>query len=390
MRIAHIADVHFGLGYPGPTPAARFDDICRVMDWAADRMIEEEVQLVLVAGDLFRKADIALDKASKEIRAATAWLRKITAAGIEVVIISGTPSHDPLSAYELLKDYQLPKVTIITEPDWLDFDTPELCLSIACIPGMDRSSFATRDDFRGLPAHVVHQMMTEHITGKCREFYNESNYSPIVLLGHLTFDLADKGFEDVLMQQEAILTPEAIEGYDLVALGHIHRPQQNGKVFYSGSPERLSFNDEKVDTGFWIHEWNDHAFVSTFINTPARRYVTIKWDAEHLAAFIAGANFEPDCFDCGPIVRLHYTCSEELNKQMNRRALERDLYNAGAFFVAEIKGDIQRTDRARDSEVTEAMGPVEALRRWGENQGIPPSEIEELAALTAQLMEVPA
>ncbi len=390
MRIAHIADVHFGLGYPGPTPAARFDDICRVMDWAADRMIEEEVQLVLVAGDLFRKADIALDKASREIRAATAWLRKLTAAGIEVVIISGTPSHDPVSAYDLLKDYQLPGVTIYTEPavfyDWE--------VLITCLPGMDRSTFATRDEYRGLPAHVVHQMMTDHITETCHTLPAKVGEippnQPKILLGHLTFDLADKGFEDVLMQQEAILTPEAIEGYDLVALGHIHRPQQNGKVFYSGSPERLSFNDEKVDAGFWIHEWDGDTgkqLPSRFIDTPARRYVTIKWDAEHLAAFIAGASSDPDCFDCGPIVRLHYTCSEELNKQLNRRALERDLYNAGAFFVAEIKGDIQRTDRARDSEVTEAMGPVEALRRWGENQGIPPSEIDELAAMTAKLME---
>ncbi len=390
MKIAHIADIHIGLGYPGPTLAARFDDIVRVMDWAADRMIAEQVDLVLVAGDLFRKADIALDKASKEIRAATAWLRKLTAAGIEVIVISGTPSHDPISAYELLKDYGLSHVRTTTQPVMLLREDVKIC----CLPGMDRSTFATADDYRGQPAHIIHQAMTDYITETCQALRSQAEASgekgPTILLGHLSFDLADKGFEDVLMQQEAILTTEAIEGYDLVALGHIHRPQQNGNVFYCGSPERLSFNDEGIDAGFWIHEWDGDTgkqLPSRFIDTPARIYSTIKWPEDHLAAFIAGATFEPESMD-GQIVRLHYTCSEGLNKQLNRRTLERALYDAGAFFVAEIKGDIERTDRARDSEVTEALGPVEALRRWGENQAIPATEIDELAAMTTQLMGV--
>lgn len=387
MRIAHLADIHWGLGYQGPTPTARFDDICRVMDWTADRIINEECDLVIVAGDMFRKADIALDKASKEIRACTAWLRKITAAGIEIVVISGTPSHDPVSAYELLKDYQLRGVTIITEPDWMDFDSQVGC-SIACIPGMDRSNFVNKDEYRGMPAHVVHHMMTEHITETCQEFLKESNYSPSILVGHLTYDLADTGFEDVLMQQEAILTTEAVQGYDLVCLGHIHRPQQNGKVFYSGSPERLSFNDEKVDAGFWIHEWDGRQFASRFIDTPARRFMTITLTEDHISQFLRIPESISQCRGAeNAIVRVHYKCSEDLNKQLNRKMLEKALYDAGAFFVSEIKGDVDRVDRARDEDVTEALTPGEAVRKWAANQGMELAEIDELVAMTAQLME---
>lgn len=392
MKIAHIADVHWGLGYPGPTPQARFDDICRVMDWVADRIITEGCDLVIVAGDMFRKADVAFEKASREIRACTAWLRKITGAGIEILIISGTPSHDPASAYELLKDYQLPRVTIVTEPIWFDYDGSDESFSITCIPGMDRSNFVNRDEYKGLPAHVVHQMMTEHITDICQQYRNESSYSPSILVGHLTYDLADTGFEDVLMQNEAILTTEAIKGYDLVALGHIHRPQQNGTVFYSGSPERLSFNDEKVEAGFWIHEWNDNGFDSEFINAPARRYYTLHLAENDIADFVNGnLDFENVLGDIrNGIVRVNYSCSEDLNKALNRKTLEKALYDMGAFFVAEIKGDVQRGDRARDEEVTEALGPVEAVRKWAVNNDIELAEIDELAAMTAQLMEVSA
>ena len=69
MKIAHIADVHLGLGYPGPNPYSRFEDIRRVMDWAADRMIEEKVDICLFAGDAFKDSRVMLDRARVEIAA---------------------------------------------------------------------------------------------------------------------------------------------------------------------------------------------------------------------------------------------------------------------------------------------------------------------------------
>ena len=64
MKIAQCADVHLGIGYPGPTPDARFKDICNVLDFMAGRIIEEKCDLVLVAGDLFKDARVFLDRAS--------------------------------------------------------------------------------------------------------------------------------------------------------------------------------------------------------------------------------------------------------------------------------------------------------------------------------------
>lgn len=390
MRIAHLADIHWGLGYPGPDPSSRFDDICHVMYWTANKIIAEKCDLVLVAGDMFRKADISLEKGSREIIACTAWLRKLAAAGIDILIISGTPSHDPASAYELLKDYQLPRVTIITEPKSIQYgeDSPHDTVHLACLPGMDRSNFVARETYRGLPAHEVHQKMTEYLTEIAQVFSVENLSSPSILVGHFTYDLADTGFADVLMQQEAVLTQEAVSCYDLVCLGHIHRPQQNGAVFYSGSPERLSFNDEGIDTGFWIHEWNGQNFASHFIETPARQFITRNLADNEIAAFVNG-NLDIDTTFgdiTHAIVRIRYTCSEDLNKALNRRALEKTLYDAGAFFVSEIKGDIVRSDRVRDEAITEALGPVAAVRKWAANNEYDAVEIEEMAAMTAQLV----
>lgn len=409
MKIAHIGDIHWGLNYPGPNPESRFNDITRTMDWAADRIIEEACDLVLVAGDCFKDNRVFLDRASVEIKILASWIRKLSDAGIHVVIISGTPSHDPVSAYELVKEFAIPGVEIYTEPETTFFEG----ISIACLPGVNRSDLVTQEEYRTLPPHVIHQIMTDKITETCQQLLSQCECGcPSILMTHMSYDMADKGFEDVLMQHEAVLTQEAVQGFDLVCLGHIHRPQQNGNVFYCGSPERLSFNDEGIDAGFWIHEieqasitgttgftlyGNKYYIDSQFIETPARRFVTEKLN-EIAVQFVVDGSLcwdwtEEDDEKHGPpikdaIVRVHYTCGEELAKQLNRKSLEKTLYDAGAFYVAEIKADIQRQDRARDEEVTESMGPVEAIGRWGEQQETPPEEIAALQSMTAELLEV--
>ena len=61
IKIAHISDIHQGLGYPGPSPSSRFDDINRNLDWTADRLVTEKIDLCLIAGDMFKDAKVMLD-----------------------------------------------------------------------------------------------------------------------------------------------------------------------------------------------------------------------------------------------------------------------------------------------------------------------------------------
>lgn len=388
MKIAHIGDMHWGLNYPGPTPESRFEDITRVMDWCADRIIEERCELVLVAGDMFKDARVFLDRASREIKVAAAWLRKLADEYIEVYVISGTPSHDAISAYDLLQEMNIPRVSIQTTPATMWFGD----INVAFLPGMNRSTLVAQEEYRSLPAHAIHQVMTERITKTCQDMLGTArdrfNNCPTILLGHLTYDLADKGFEDVLMQHEPVLTPEAIQGYDLVCLGHIHRPQQNGNVLYCGSPERLSFNDENIFPGFWIHSLENREFTSEFIKTPARRYHTQDWDERDVLLYLDGNKLSSIAF-ADAVVRLHYTCSEAIAKRLDKKRLEEDLYAAGAFYVTEIIGKVTESHRNREEEVTAEMGPVEALKKWCEQPEIAIDEVEIpfLLDMTKSLLE---
>lgn len=395
-KIAHIGDCHLGLGYPGPKPESRFDDIVRTMDWCADAIIEAECDAVLFAGDAFKDSKVFLDRATPEIMAFVKWLRKLSEAGIPVTAISGTPSHDAVSAYELIREMKIPGVSIRTRPGveyYGDF-------SVACLPGMNRSQIATKEECKGLQPREVHSLMTEKLRDLCWGMVAQLTpmaAEPVVLLSHMTMAGADTGFDDLVMEHEPVLTREAVEPYDFVCLGHIHRPQMiefgKTRASYCGSVERLTFNDQCIYPGFWIHDlW---ARDSEFIKTPARRFLSVdipETDPGIFQAFTEGYESGWQCLGVktalpGAIVRVRWACSEEQAAQIDRKALEKSLYDAGAFFVTEIRLDIQKTERSRDSEVTESLGPVQAVERWGEANGKTAAEIALLQSRTVQLLE---
>lgn len=389
MRIAHIGDAHWGLGYPGPRPESRFDDISCAMGWVAEKAAEEKVDLVLFAGDAFKDSKVMLDRATKEIRAFADWLRFFSGRRIPVVVISGTPSHDAISAYELIDEMAIPGCTIVTRPEMVE----AAGLKIGCLPGLNRSQIATKDEIKGLQPREIHQLMTEKLRDLCWGFKAKGAE---ILLSHMTLAGADTGFDELLMEHEPILTREAVSPFGLVCLGHIHRPQRidlgSTQAFYSGSPERLTFNDESIEPGFWIH---DTLGTSEFIKTPARRFLSVdipETDPGIFQAFTEGYESGWQCLGVktalpGAIVRVRWACSEEQAAQIDRKALEKSLYDAGAFFVTEIRLDIQKTERSRDSEVTESLGPVQAVERWGEANGKTAAEIALLQSRTVHLLE---
>lgn len=401
-KIAHIGDCHLGLGYPGPKPESRFDDIVRTLDWCADRIIEAECDAVLFAGDAFKDSKVFLDRATPEIMAFVGWLRKLSEAGIPVTAISGTPSHDAVSAYELIREMKIPGVSIRTRPG-VEYHGD---FSVACLPGMNRSQIATKDECKGLQPREVHRLMTEKLRDLCWGMVASRTpmaRDPVVLLSHMTMAGADTGFDDLVMVHEPVLTREAVEPYDFVCLGHIHRPQMiecgKTRVSYCGSTERLTFNDQCIEPGFWIHDlW---ARESEFVKTPARRFLAIDVDLSDGLLFAAPETSYLHAMkhmELGEnvmqakdaVVRVRLKCTDEQSAALDRKALERELYEAGAFFVSEIRVETTKTTRSRDEEVTESLGPVQALAKWCAARGAEEFREEDVAvmqSMAARLME---
>jgi exonuclease SbcC len=179
--------------------------------------------------------------------------------------------------------------------------------------------------------------------------------------------------------------PEVLDsaGFDLVALGHIHRPQQIQSchnAFYSGAANAMNFNDEGQPRGFYIHDTDNGSH--TFYQTPYREFLTIRLDSNEVELYNANGSLSVN--KCIPakdkIVRVLYSCTEDQNKALNRAQMEHDLIDAfGAYWVAEISPEKVTIGTIKD-EFSEKTDPEQNLIRYLDEKGTPEADVGEIVA----------
>ena len=401
MRVLHTADLHLG-ELPGPTingENARMLDSVRCMAFVAEKAAEEQVDAILIAGDLFHRSKLWADQALKEIGLAVNCLRKLAAIS-PTVLMFGTANHDNMQAFKTIESMRIPNLVVVTGPEIVCLRTKAGPLQVAAVPGFDKGYFRAQNP--GMDStdenRICSNLLGDIILGLGADL---DPSTPSVLLSHYTVVgcQLDNG-EHVFMQNDVVLPVEALaaSSYDLVCLGHIHRRQfvQNcGRpVWYCGSINRLNFNDEGQSKGFLIHNIEDPDAVG-FYKTPARWFTTVHaekdefydWptlfaDDPRKAMDLYAREIDP-CRDA--ITRFWYGGDEETHKKMNHRAIEKALYDAGAFYVSEI-APVKSEAVLAKSKLNETAGPRENLTNWLQEQGFETEEILQIIYLAEPLI----
>ena len=83
FKFLHTADIH--LGYQQYGLSERYDDFTEAFRWIVDTALDERVDFLLIAGDLFEKR--TLDP--RTLLIAVTEFERLKAAGIPVVAIEG-------------------------------------------------------------------------------------------------------------------------------------------------------------------------------------------------------------------------------------------------------------------------------------------------------------
>lgn len=390
MKVLHTADWHIGQ-FKGPVVDGvnlRSQDTVNCLNYMIKVAKEEKPDIVCVSGDVFHQEQIGPVRYSDEMIVATDTITKLAGVAKAVIVMRGTPNHDGGGQFRVLGKMfaNTGNVHIVTSPTVLR--TPYA--DIACIPGFDKQEFRSR--FPGLSADEENETWTSYISSMVMGLRAECHNTPI-LMAHYTVPGCnmESGQTSFFTNFEPVIPREALEaaGYEAVLLGHIHRPQiLNGlhNVFYSGAINAMNFNDEGQERGFWIHEFSDTGKLTKGHNciTPYRRFYTITWDTEEVEAYIReGAmylhrlGFPEDVTD--KIVRVRYSCTSEQKKQLNIPALQKDLYELGAFYVSDIEAEnaIDVTNRGLLSEESD---PTLNLKKYLEEKCFNnPDKIVELA-----------
>ncbi len=264
IKFLHTADIHLGKTYrTAADEAERYEDFFRTLGGIVAGAITEQVDFVLIGGDLFHTGQILPRTFARTIET----LQPLKDAGIPCIAVEGNHDwihrRDSISWMEALS--QMGYIRLLrpsrTENGGYRFDTfdPE-------------TGAGGHIEIKGLNIYGLGYIGTQagnHVARICEAVTTENN----LLLFHVgvwTYSPVEIGN----MQPDEAL-PLA-DRFDYVALGHGHKPyvvatpEGRNYAFNPGAPERVNFGEEKYDKGYLLVRVEDGAYRHEFRPTSPR------------------------------------------------------------------------------------------------------------------------
>lgn len=376
MVILHFGDIHF-----------RNDllaEIVKCVEFVA-MTVESTIRpdVIVIAGDVF---DERQPYDSPAFLAADRYIRRLSRAA-PVLIVKGTPSHDG----QTLKFCENERVYVSEMPEQVFLTPRGFIRSNGTVPGNAKALFSCMPSISktfvasiskgGLSETTLNtvELMRDVLRGWGEVNARIGTSIPTVLVGHLSVTGANLSTGQQMVGREIELGVGDLRmaQADLVCLGHIHKAQNWGEVYYSGSITRLNFG-EAEEKGFWVHRFEPgkcKKIISEFIKTPAREMVTLDCDAMPSSDALP---LVPE----GACVRLRYRVSEEDVHKVDEKALREKLSVMGAAEIT-IEKTVTPRQRVRSEGISGFVSLEEKLRKWAEISGIDISDgvFKKLASL---------
>ncbi|KPL85906.1 metallophosphoesterase family protein [Herpetosiphon geysericola] len=397
MKILHLADIHIGMENYGRLDNAtglntRLIDYLDRFAEALQIGIEQDVDLVLIAGDIYKNRTPNPTHQREFARR----LRSVLDRGIPVFILVG--NHDVSAAagkahsVEIFDTLAIDGVTIADRLGIHTIETRAGSIQIVAVPWISRHAILTKDDIRELPFAELEAELLRRVGAWLEQVPERLRGDlPAILTFHGTVSNATYGAErSVMLGNDLILPPSLLAqpGIQYVALGHIHRYQvlsQNPPMIYPGSIERIDFSEETEQKQVVIVEIENNWEDATFQPIPVhpRPFVTIKVDVTGSSdpmERVAQAMSKRDL--AGAVVRLLISAAAEQRPQLDEAELRRLLEAAETHVIASIAIDAKRSERTRyaavASELNEGLTPRRALEIYLESSNISATRREHM------------
>lgn len=397
MKILHLADIHIGMENYGRIDSTtglntRLIDYLDRFAEALQIGIEHEVDLVLIAGDIYKNRTPNPTHQREFARR----LRSVLDRGIPVFMLVG--NHDVSAAagkahsVEIFDTLAIEGVTIADRLGIHTIETRAGSIQIVAVPWISRHAILTKDDIRELPFAELEAELLRRVGAWLEQVPQRLRGDlPAILTFHGTVSNATYGAErSVMLGNDLILPPSLLAqpGIQYVALGHIHRYQvlsENPPMIYPGSIERIDFSEESEQKQVVIVEiennWEDASYQPIAVHP--RPFVTIKVDVtgssdpmERVAQAISKRDLN------GAVVRLLISAAAEQRPQLDETELRRLLEAAETHVIASIAIEAQRSERTRyaavASELNEGLTPRRALEIYLESSNISATRREQM------------
>lgn len=283
MKIIHTADWHLGQTFYGHE---RYREHKLFLDWLCNVISEKEIDLLLIAGDVFDSPN----PSAEAQRMFFAFLTRVTTAneGLQVIVTAG--NHD--SAARLEAPMPMLDVFNTSVSGVVHFVNDEIEYERMIIPLKNGGCCLAVPYLRmhDLPEADSYSEGVALLYNELHKRAKERGYSPIVAMGHLQASGAEVSVGDdmeyaIIGGMEGINAKFANEGIAYTALGHLHRAQRVGgreNVRYSGAPLPMSFAERN----------NKQSVTMVVLDNEVRNIEKIDFDAPVKLISIP-ATFEP-------------------------------------------------------------------------------------------------
>ncbi len=239
MKLLHTADLHIGKVI---NDFSMLEDQKFILEQIKGIAYENQVDGILLAGDIYDRAI----PSAEAVVVFSDFLTELSQKGIAVYMVSG--NHD--------------------SPERISFGEGLLRQQKIAIGGLFREELPifSKEDEYGIveivlfpfikPSWADERTMGAAVGKILKSYWQKENTQAIpkrrrVLVTH--YFVTDAGKEPELSDSETTIhvggldnvEASLFDGFDYVALGHIHKPQQiNGRpVYYAGSPLKYSFSE---------------------------------------------------------------------------------------------------------------------------------------------------
>ncbi len=403
-KILHFADAHidmatYGRHDPESGLPLRVMDFLKSLDTIIDAAIDEQVDLVLFAGDAYKDRNPAPTYQRE-------WgkrVMRLSQAGIQTLLLVGnhdlSPAMNRAHAMTEFSTLQVPHVQVLDRPRFL---TPDdlggLPLQVLAIPWISRSGMMAHLDIQGRDLAQIYEELEERLTELVHHWLDEADPEiPIILTAHASVQGAKYGGERTVMLGGDLVLPGSLvrdQRLDYVALGHIHKPQNlNEKahppVIYPGSIERVDFGEAEDDKFYVLAEvdkgasevvWRQLTGIRTFVD----RFVRLE-SQEGMIDQLRGA-LPPKEKLKDAIVRLVLEYPREWESTIDEASLREHAAEAFEFHLVKRPQQENRI-RLPEDQTVGTLSPQELLDIYWKANHLETDVIEELQNLAGEIIQ---
>ena len=404
VKLLHFADAHidmanYGRQDPESGLPLRVLDFLKSLDTIIDTAVEEQVDLVVFAGDAYKDRSPA-PTFQRE------WERRImrlSNAAIPTILLVGnhdlSPSLGRAHALEEFATLEVPHIHVADRPM---FYTPELLgglpVQVLAMPWISRSGMLAYLDLPPKGPGEIAEMLEERITEIIHGWLEKLDpVLPTILTAHASVQGASFGGERTVMLGSDLVLPGSLvkdKRLDYTALGHIHKPQNLNEdghppVIYPGSIERVDFGEARdkkffivaeINKGETRVEWRELTGIRRFIDCPC----TLTSDEDvtgQLRKALPPAGQIQDA-----IIRITIDYPRDWEALIDEASLRE--ITAGAFEFHLIKRpQIETRIRIPEDRSVGSMSPTELLEIYWQSAHSEAADQETLVNLAKSIIE---